>query len=79
MRDEDLPMKPDLITPDLIVADLLDSWPQAIPVFIKHKMSCVGCSMSCFETLSDAARIYGIAPAVLMAELQQTIQAEREE
>ncbi len=52
------------------VADLLRDWPQTIPVFLKHRMACVGCSMSSFETLKDAARIYGIAPDTFIRELQ---------
>ncbi len=52
------------------VADLLRDWPQTIPVFLKHRMACVGCSMSSFETLKDAARIYGIAPDTFICELQ---------
>ena len=52
------------------VSDLLRDWPQTIPVFLKYRMACVGCSMSSFETLKDAARIYGIAPDTFIGELQ---------
>lgn len=58
------------------VADLLNHYPQVIPVFLNHHMACVGCSMSSFETLHDAARIYGIEPQVFLVELQQAIQPE---
>lgn len=52
------------------VADLVRGWPQTIPVFLKYHMACVGCSMSAFETLKDAARIYGVNPEVFIGELQ---------
>jgi hybrid cluster-associated redox disulfide protein len=57
------------INPKTSVADLLARNPQVIPVFIKHHMSCVGCSMSAFETLEDAARIYAVPLDVFMSEL----------
>jgi hybrid cluster-associated redox disulfide protein len=58
------------------VSDLLNDYPQAIPVFLNHHMACVGCSMSSFETLRDAARIYGIDPQEFMDELQQAIRPD---
>ncbi len=54
---------------NLTVADLLKAWPQVIPVFIRHRMSCVGCDMSPFETLQDVADNYKIAPEALLREL----------
>ena len=53
-------MKREEITLQHIVADVLARWPQVIPVFLKYKMKCVGCSMAAFEVLTDALRIYGI-------------------
>ncbi len=61
------------ITPQTSVADLLERWPQAIPVFLQHRMSCVGCSMSAFETLEDAARIYHVRLDLLMQEISGVI------
>jgi hybrid cluster-associated redox disulfide protein len=61
------------ITPKTSVAQLLEDHPQAIPIFLKRGMSCVGCSMSAFETLEDAARIYGIDFAQFMAEIDEIL------
>lgn len=36
--------KPNLEDPDLPLADLMTRWPQTIPVFIRHRMLCVGCA-----------------------------------
>jgi hybrid cluster-associated redox disulfide protein len=46
------------LNPQTSIADLIAAWPQVIPVFLRRKMNCVGCSMSGFETIEDAARIY---------------------
>jgi len=53
-------MKQKEITLQFLVADILYQWPQTIPIFLKYKMKCVGCSMSAFEILADALRIHGI-------------------
>jgi len=57
----------------MTVADLLANYPEAIPVFLSNKMSCVGCSMAAFETLADAARIYDLQPEQFQLQLQNSI------
>jgi hybrid cluster-associated redox disulfide protein len=63
------------LSPQTSVADLLNYCPQAIPVFLKHEMSCVGCSMAAFETLEDAARIYGVNFHQFMKELVEIVES----
>ena len=46
----------------MTVRQLLDSHPEAARVFLDRGMACVGCSMSKFETLGEAARNYCQAP-----------------
>jgi hybrid cluster-associated redox disulfide protein len=50
----------DTIEPGLTIAELLSAYPHVIPVFVSHRMACVGCNMAAFESLGDAAHIYGI-------------------
>ena len=68
-------MKPEMLSHSLIVADLLKKWPETIPVFIKYRMACVGCAMSSFETLKDAASIYRLPYQQFVDELQKSIGA----
>jgi hybrid cluster-associated redox disulfide protein len=60
----------------LTVAEILAQWPQVIPVFIHHRMACVGCVMAPFETLAEAAIIYHLDLDSFLRELRQTIEAE---
>jgi hybrid cluster-associated redox disulfide protein len=55
------------------VASLLAYNPQAVKIFLQHRMACVGCSMAKFETLQDAARIYGMDPRALAADIVGTL------
>ncbi len=61
------------VTPTTIVADLLLTWPEVIPVFLDRRMACVGCNMARFETLQDASRIYGINPEQFLADINRAI------
>ncbi|NJN97385.1 MAG: DUF1858 domain-containing protein [Anaerolineales bacterium] len=57
----------------LTVEDLLAYWPQTIPVFIRHRMACVGCAMAPFETLAEVAAIYKLDLDSFLRELEQSI------
>lgn len=61
------------ISADLIIADVLDRWPETIPVFLKYKLDCVGCDMALFDTLADAIRIYQLPRQQFLDDLQQAI------
>ncbi|MBF6613342.1 MAG: DUF1858 domain-containing protein [Chloroflexi bacterium] len=56
------------------VAGVLACWPQTVPVFMRYRLACVGCSLARFELINDVAAIYGINPAGFLRELQQTIE-----
>ncbi|MFY0646137.1 DUF1858 domain-containing protein [Sulfitobacter geojensis] len=61
------PLKMD--DPDLPLADLIRYWPDTVPVFLRHKMLCVGCLISPFHTLVDACAEYGLDEREFLAEL----------
>lgn len=60
-----------LIQAELTVAETLERWPQTIPVFLHRRMACVGCAVTAFETLADAATIYGGDLTQFLADLRQ--------
>ncbi|PWR03360.1 hypothetical protein DKT77_06905 [Meridianimarinicoccus roseus] len=57
--------------PDLPLADLMTAWPRTIPVFVRHKMLCVGCLVSPFHTVTDACAEYDLNEETFLAELRQ--------
>jgi hybrid cluster-associated redox disulfide protein len=60
---------PKLNDPDLPLTDLMTLWPETIPVFLRHKMLCVGCMISPFHTVLDACTEYHLDQDAFMAEL----------
>jgi hybrid cluster-associated redox disulfide protein len=67
------PIKEFQIQPDMKVEAALQRWPETIPVFVKHRMACVGCIMAGFESISGAAKIYRLPLNGFLEELQQAI------
>ncbi len=66
------------LSPNLTIQGLFARWPETIPVFIRHRMHCVGCSMSSFDTLLEAAENYNLAWDAFLSELQSVVDANRE-
>ena len=58
---------------DLTVAEVMERWPETIPIFFRYRMACVGCPIATFETLAEAAMIYGLDVDCFLNELRQTI------
>jgi hybrid cluster-associated redox disulfide protein len=40
---------------DSVVDEIMTTFPRTIAVFLRHRMSCVGCLMGSFHTVADAA------------------------
>jgi hybrid cluster-associated redox disulfide protein len=59
------------ITADDFVDEIMTKHPRTISVFLRHRMSCVGCLMGPFHTVRDAAEEYGIATDRLLEELRR--------
>jgi hybrid cluster-associated redox disulfide protein len=72
-------MKQPQLEPGLIVAEVLARWPQTIPVFLRHRMACVGCAITPFETLAEVAAIYDLELSHFLSELEQIIDQTGEE
>lgn len=63
---------------DLTVAEVMDRWPQTIPVFFRYRMACVGCPIAPFETMAEVAAIYSLNLNRFLNELEQIIEHAEE-
>ncbi len=57
----------------MIIADVLERWPEAALVFLERGMACPGCAMAPFGTVADAARHYDLDLAEFLADLRQAV------
>ena len=61
-----------MIELQLTVDKVLQKWPQAFSVFMKHKTKCPGCYMQQFCTLRDVADTYQLSPETLIDDIKNT-------
>lgn len=59
--------------PDLSLSELMARCPGTIPIFLRHKMLCVGCLVSPFHTIDDACLEYDLDMDQFIAELRTAI------
>lgn len=58
---------------DNTVAEMMERWPQILPVFLHRHMACVGCAMAAFCTLGQAACVYHLDTDSFLNELDLAI------
>jgi hybrid cluster-associated redox disulfide protein len=63
------------ITEDTVVEELMAAHPGTISVFLRRRMSCVGCVMAPFHTVADAGAEHYVPLDMLLAELRDAAAA----
>ncbi|MFC1595872.1 DUF1858 domain-containing protein [Candidatus Margulisiibacteriota bacterium] len=64
-----------MITKDMSITDIIQNYPQTIPVFQKHNLGCIGCFAASGETLEAGLTVHGLNVAEILAELNQAAEA----
>lgn len=62
-----------MITKDMIIKDIVEKYPQTLPIFGQFQMGCLGCSGALFETLEQGALGHGIDVNAMLKALNDTI------
>ncbi len=62
---------PRAIHPGLTVEEVTRRFPGTACAFLDHRMACLGCAMAPFDTLGDAAAVYGLDPGAFVRELSR--------
>lgn len=68
-----MPPEPDLDLDALTVEELLRRRPEAARVFLRHRMACVGCAMSPFDRLPEAAASYRLPVDGFLEEIRRAL------
>lgn len=59
------------ITKDMSINDIVAQYPQAVEVFFKYGMGCLGCAAARFENVEQGASAHGIDIDALIADLNK--------
>lgn len=67
-------MSENKVTKDMSIIDIVQKYPQSIEVFARNGLGCIGCAAARFENLEAGAKVHGIDPDKLVAEINEVIQ-----
>jgi len=54
-------MKKDVFTKDMNIGEIIERFPQAAEVMLKHGLHCIGCHVNPYETLKMGCGAHGIS------------------
>lgn len=63
-----------IITEDMNIKEVLEKYPEAVSVFAKYNMACIGCIAASYEKLSDIAAVHGVDVKTFVKDLNAAIQ-----
>ena len=67
------------ITKDMAIGEIVQKFPQTVPVFLKHGLMCFGCAVARFENLEQGARAHGIDVEALVTDLNAAVPQAQEQ
>lgn len=66
-----------MISKDMSIIDLLNTYPAAIEVLHKHGVGCVGCLMAHSESAGEGLAAHGLDVDEVLAEIEAEFQKEK--
>jgi hybrid cluster-associated redox disulfide protein len=65
------------ITKDIGIRELVETYPESIPVLMEKGFHCLGCIAAQFETIGQGAQAHGIDPDELVKELNEAVKKKK--
>jgi hybrid cluster-associated redox disulfide protein len=70
-------MAKEKITKDMLIAEVVNKYPETVKVFFKQGMSCVGCAVAHLETIEQGAEAHGMDLKKLMKDLNKALEKKK--
>lgn len=61
------------ITKDMSIGEVVEKYPETVPVFLQHGLGCLGCALARFENIQQGAVAHGIDIDALMKALNEVL------
>ena len=58
-----------MVTKEMGILDIAQQYPESIEVFAKYGLGCIGCAAARFENLEAGAKVHGVDPDQMVAEI----------
>ena len=61
------------LTKEMSIGQIVEQYPETVPVFLKHGLMCFGCAVARFENVEQGARAHGVDADALVKDLNEAI------
>lgn len=61
------------LTKEMSIGQIVEQYPETVPVFLKHGLMCFGCAVARFENVEQGAKAHGIDTDALVKDLNEAI------
>ena len=61
------------ITKEMPIGEVVEKFPQAVEVFLRHGLMCFGCALARFENVEQGAMAHGINVEALIKDLNAAV------
>lgn len=61
------------ITKTMGIQEVVEKYPESVPVFFKYGLGCLGCAAAHFETIEQGATAHGINVDALVTDLNKAL------
>lgn len=61
------------VTKEMGILEIVQNYPQSLEVFAKYGLGCIGCAAARFENLEAGAKVHGVDPEQMVAEINALI------
>ena len=62
------------VTKEMGIMDIVQAHPEAVAIFQKYGMGCIGCAAAHFENLEAGAKVHGFDADQMVAEINELIE-----
>lgn len=62
------------VTKDMGIIEIVQNHPESLEVFAKYGLGCIGCAAARFENLEAGAKVHGVDPEQMVAEINELIE-----
>ncbi|MDO5436666.1 MAG: DUF1858 domain-containing protein [bacterium] len=65
------------VTKEMSIIEIVQEHPEALEVFQKYGLGCIGCAAARFENLEAGAKVHGVNPEVMVQEINDLIESSK--
>ncbi len=62
------------VTKEMGIIEIVQNYPESLEVFAKYGLGCIGCAAARFENLEAGAKVHGVDPEQMVAEINELIE-----